>query len=66
MEQSDHIIMGQQGGLIALPFSKVAHQVGDRRLKQPVVRSAPTVSHAIHPCAASLALSGRGVQVELA
>ena len=39
MEQRDHVIMGQQGGLIALPFSKVAHQVGHRRLKLPVVRS---------------------------
>ena len=65
VKKGDDVIMGQQRRLAVDAFSEIAHQVSNRGLQQACVRTQPTSSHIVHPCATTFAASGAWVQVEL-
>ena len=66
VEHGDDVVVGEQGGLVALGRSEVAHQMRHRRLQGAGVGPAPAGAHVVHPGAAALAVARRRVEVELA
>ena len=63
VEQRDHVVVAQQGGLVAHGRREVAHQVRHRQL-QTAVGPAPAGTAVVHPGARTLAGAGVEVQVE--
>jgi hypothetical protein len=64
VEEGDHVVVAEGGGLAAHRAGEVAHQVGDRGLD--AARDAPAGDRGVHPGAALLGVAGVEVEVELA
>ena len=64
VEQRDHFVVGEGGGLVADRAGEIAVEVGDRLLD--AADGAATGAGLVHPGAAALGFAGVEVEVELA
>ena len=66
VEEGDHVVVRQQGGLAVHAFGEVAHQMRHGCLQHAGVGALPAAAHVVHPGTAAFAGAGWGVEVELA